>query len=90
MSDTTPPWRPKPQPLPRCPRHPARRCPGECQYILPASACWHDPIALWRARPVALLADGRRTRGGANGFQTQTSGFLDDVPVPETALRGET
>ena len=32
----------KPQPLPRCWRHPRRWCPGECQYVLPAYACWHD------------------------------------------------
>lgn len=32
---------PKPQPLPPCVRFPRRKCPGACQYVLPAGACLH-------------------------------------------------
>lgn len=32
----------KSQELPPCWRHPDKECPGECQYILAASACFHD------------------------------------------------
>jgi hypothetical protein len=28
--------------LPRCWKHPQRRCPGECQYILPPGECIHE------------------------------------------------
>jgi hypothetical protein len=30
------------QQLPRCHRHPTKRCPGECQYILSADECIID------------------------------------------------
>jgi hypothetical protein len=35
---------PRPQELSPCHRHPDKLCPGECQYILPANACFHDEI----------------------------------------------
>jgi hypothetical protein len=33
---------PRQQPLPSCHRHPRRKCPGECQYILGHEECLHD------------------------------------------------
>jgi hypothetical protein len=37
-----PPDEPWQQDLPACWRHPSLSCPGECQYIIPREACWHD------------------------------------------------
>lgn len=33
------PWA---QDLPECSRYPSLSCPGECQYILPRDACYHE------------------------------------------------
>lgn len=32
------------QELPDCWRHPDKKCPGECQYVLPSDVCWQHAV----------------------------------------------
>jgi hypothetical protein len=53
-SQSDQPWY---QELPPCPWYPDQVCRGECQYILAAEACAHEPAGAARLRDLGLVRE---------------------------------